>query len=241
MSCRPTQRRLSALIDDELTTGEASLLKAHLVRCPECRAAANQLHRLKRAMRDLDRLEPPVGIFERSLHHLERGPARGTWLWPTIGGSLALAATLTGVVLWMDVDPPWAATGGAPAARATNATARPAVAAVSPAVEAFDAAELHYRDAVQSLRRIARRESGRWRAAQREKLEGDLRLFDAALERSRSALEIAPVDPQARELHFAAYRHQIRYLQEAILGAVSDGPRPKRSLDLGTMPVLWQP
>lgn len=58
-------RRLTALIDDELSAAERDRVHAHLVRCAACRAEANELRALKKRMRGLQDLAAGDDLTQR--------------------------------------------------------------------------------------------------------------------------------------------------------------------------------
>lgn len=94
MNCRAVKKRLSALLDGELTERERARCLSHLEHCPECRAAYEQLLRLHEAAAVPE--EIPAGLEERILASVMRSelpeePVRRRRLWPA---SVALGAVM---------------------------------------------------------------------------------------------------------------------------------------------------
>jgi anti-sigma factor RsiW len=58
-------RRLTALVDGELSAAERDRAHAHLVRCAACRAEANELRALKKRMRGLQDLAADTDLTQR--------------------------------------------------------------------------------------------------------------------------------------------------------------------------------
>jgi anti-sigma factor RsiW len=58
-------RRLTALIDGELSAAERDRVHAHLARCAPCRAEANELRALKKRMRALQDLAADADLTQR--------------------------------------------------------------------------------------------------------------------------------------------------------------------------------
>lgn len=60
---RRLRRYVERLVDREATTREAELARAHLQRCPKCRAAARLLAQMKDALRHRAHREPdPLAV-----------------------------------------------------------------------------------------------------------------------------------------------------------------------------------
>ena len=58
-------RRLTALIDGELSAAERDRVHAHLARCAACRAEANELRALKKRLRGLQDLAADADLTQR--------------------------------------------------------------------------------------------------------------------------------------------------------------------------------
>lgn len=64
MNCERVQNLLSAYLDNELTTEEHRLVRAHLVTCAECNCEYEAMSDVKARLSSLESLEVPPGFFE---------------------------------------------------------------------------------------------------------------------------------------------------------------------------------
>ncbi|MBM3494396.1 MAG: zf-HC2 domain-containing protein [Armatimonadetes bacterium] len=139
--CLDIGSRLAAYIEQELSVAEARLVRAHLERCPVCRADAA---RMGRALEGLRRLQPVAlptdlrgQLFARiALSERPARPALGRLRWAGAAAALALAVVSTAVVMRTGRDAGTRAAGPS-AVRIETAKSREPIAAMDP-VSAMD-------------------------------------------------------------------------------------------------------
>jgi len=68
---------LSAYVDGELTPRETEGVRAHLESCAECRRELQYISEARTLVRGLPPVDPPFGLFERSLRRRSRWAGRG--------------------------------------------------------------------------------------------------------------------------------------------------------------------
>ncbi|MBN1550223.1 zf-HC2 domain-containing protein, partial [bacterium] len=59
MNCSKVQENLSAFLDNELTASDMTAIKAHLIRCSECRQERDRLEKIGSSLRSLPPLQVP--------------------------------------------------------------------------------------------------------------------------------------------------------------------------------------
>jgi anti-sigma factor RsiW len=198
VSC--SSEKLSALLDGDLSSREASLLRAHAESCAACTRMLGELSALKIAL-DAERAHPPEpmgdGWAELAARLGPTGPAprsRWRWLWaPTA----ALACAL--VIL------------------AVRQTLRPRGPSddqlIAQAEAEFHRADAQYQHAVEKIRAVAQKQTHSPQFA-----EAQAKL-DAAVEECRTVARERPSDADAEQLLFAAYRKQMDFYERQLVEA----------------------
>lgn len=92
MNCQQTTQRMQSWLDGELDAETLSAFRAHLDRCPRCRAKADDWRALQAALRDLPAPVPPPGLTERMWAARAKRNRRAVALAAAASVVLALAA-----------------------------------------------------------------------------------------------------------------------------------------------------
>ena len=218
MTCKKIQPRLSAWLDDELDSARASKIDAHLRDCDACRQVAADLRAMVAAASGVDPKDAPLATFSAILSRLdERKRARP--FFPRFAFAAAALATMAAVVwvIWprVEVDSPSLAKRGSAAALTVESRADRRL--LASAKRELARAELHYRRAIQSLRKMATEDADAWPKKRKRHYEHKLAQIEATVARYRRTAGLAPVDPGVQQMLFGAYRAQIGYMQRAIL------------------------
>jgi anti-sigma factor RsiW len=202
----PSLERLNEYLDSDLDPRERREVEQHLVRCPECRQAADGLAAVVRAAFELEEVAPPARAWESIASSLRgrKAPASNRPL--SLRGALALAATLVlGVSLWL----------------AIRAGEREAPAGASELAEMVArellAAESHYGKAIEGLEQIVAQNQGVLPEELAAELGRNLVLIDTAIHESRSAIAAKPQSPAAQQSLLQALRSKVTLLQNTIL------------------------
>ncbi len=101
MNCTNVKDKLSALLDNELSASESTAVKAHIIRCPQCRAQRESMENMGSLLRAL----PPVTAdpdFEFKVYagiRRQASPVHRTWSsrWRLI--MAPMAALFIGIVI----------------------------------------------------------------------------------------------------------------------------------------------
>lgn len=70
------EERLSALLDDELSDGDALTVTRHLAECGRCMAELEEIRSARSALRDLPRVDPPPELIPAAAQAAARGRHR---------------------------------------------------------------------------------------------------------------------------------------------------------------------
>jgi putative zinc finger protein len=222
---------LSAYADGDLPAAETHLIRAHLADCTRCAGVLTELGALASATRTLDRPEPPPSLWPAVAGALDRHE-RPWWMALRLFGTGALAGAAAVSVAALALSS-WRAHEASPAAAPQPpVVAAPIAAARDPLLDEaeseFARAAAAYESSIEKLRGLIAREEPRW--TQEERALYSERLFDLddAIARSREIARKSPADSAGNEQLFAAYRHKIAFLAEAVHrgGAWSGGERP---------------
>jgi hypothetical protein len=99
MTCGQAIEFLDDYLDARLNGARVMAVRDHLAACPDCSAAVEQERRLREALKNLPRAQPPPGFVDRVLRRaVERGRERRRTLWFTMAAGGAIAA---GLALWV--------------------------------------------------------------------------------------------------------------------------------------------
>jgi hypothetical protein len=158
------------------------------------------------ATRDLAAPEPPPALWTRieaRLDEKER-PRRRFWLLAPVGAFAAAALVL-------------ALRLGRPVPPSDDAL-------LADAQAEFQKAEQHYARAALDLRALSARERERWPDEKRRRFDDALVAHRDTVERSRREALARPVDPEAQERLYGAYRREIAFLQDALMRSAAVDP-----------------
>lgn len=218
MSCDRFELLIGDLVDGTLDGAPRHALEAHLASCPACSRLADELLVVRRSARALPPMDPPQAAWARVSSAIdgERAARRGASHWRRVVLPLAAAAVLVAAVaagvLWRRTPAP-AAPASATAA-VDPATASPAELLGSVEVE-LQQAEKHFESAVAGLEALARD-----RQALDPEVAADLQksllVVDRAIGESRAALRVEPLNTEAQDSLFDAFRSKIALLQDTI-------------------------
>jgi hypothetical protein len=153
MTCKEIEALLPALLEGALPADEAKRLEDHLMRCPSCGKALEDLKASGRMLGNLDEVEPPPWLKTRVMAQVREEAAQKTGILRKLFYPLyikipvqALATVLIAFVAWnvyktgepeyRQIAPPPAAVQEAPVARApSDAVKAPQPAPVPPAMQ----------------------------------------------------------------------------------------------------------
>jgi anti-sigma factor RsiW len=113
MHCAAVRKQLNRYLDAELAPGVRREIELHLLACPACRQALNQLDRIDRIWAALKPPPAPEGFAERLMREARRRTApkpSWSWLWlqwwreqplamRAAAGSVVLAGGLAGLTM----------------------------------------------------------------------------------------------------------------------------------------------
>jgi anti-sigma factor RsiW len=212
-SCERYHEAIGDLVDATLSSVDRRELEDHLAVCPECRALADDLRRLRTLARGLESRVPPPALWQRIERAIEKGPGqRRTFSWNWGASGLAAAALIIaaiGVTVWRQP-------GAAPATPERRDEAPMSAIELANSVEAeLRLAEQHYENAIVGLERLARdRQVLDPQIA--ATLQRNLQIIDSAITESRAALRTQPANDSAQQSLFEAFRTKIALLEDTI-------------------------
>jgi hypothetical protein len=198
--------KLSAWVDGDLPNAEAARVKAHVGGCVTCQRVVDELTALKRGLAALPELEAP-DHWRALQQKLNAAPAPARWRWLVPVGATAMAAVL--------------AVGAARVVRWHKGRGLSDDAIIAQAELEFRAADAQYEHAIERLRSVADKARAEWPAARRGEYDAAQAQLAAAIERCRGVAREHPADDEAEQLLFAAYKKQIRFLEDQMMR----GPR----------------
>lgn len=101
MNCHQINENLSAFIDNELSSDDTNIVKAHLIRCSGCRQQRDKMEEIGRNIRYMAPLTTPADFEFRVFAGIRKHEARRTnrffWRWQTI--LLPAACLIVGILL----------------------------------------------------------------------------------------------------------------------------------------------
>ena len=215
MDCAAVRSRLSLHADGDLPQGERELVETHLVTCEACRGLLRDLDRLRRASASLGAVTPPDHVWLqvagrmrierpeafRTPAQRERRAAMGQWL----GLAAALVLITTGAYYFVRSTPP--------AAPQSNAVAAPTVESVSDELAEIMAG---FDRTIQNLQRLAQSPDSQLDPVLAESLAHNMRVIEAAIQDSRTALEANPASEMARESLLDALQRKVTVLTATV-------------------------
>jgi hypothetical protein len=219
MSCTRSRQEIQELVDGTLTRIRAAELQQHLDRCPECRALADDLQRVRDVAATLEPLTPPDHVWlqiagrlrqEGRVHDAPLPPShRQQYVWLAIAAMLVIAvgASLMLVIPRFRGSPSVADGSGA-----GNAVAADAV--QSGIEDLRKAAQLLQSGATKLKEGLGTGEE--LPPAVASALDSGLREFDRAIAESSAAMQQDPQNVAARRSLFDALQRKISLLQDTI-------------------------
>jgi hypothetical protein len=213
--CARYRDAIHELIDGSLGPLRRAELDQHLDLCDDCRALADDLHKIRRATDALDRPLPPDRAWLQIAGRL-RQEGRVTAAVPVAArrsraAILALAAALTLAVgsslymLW-----PRQQDSG------TQAGNVPAPSSVESISQELELATQHYQNAITKLEQVAKSGDESIDPQTAATLQKTLLVIDQAIAESRAALNAEPQSGAARDSLFDALRRKVTLLQDTI-------------------------
>ncbi len=220
MNCDVYQVQIGDLVDGTLDPPSEQRLVAHLARCPDCRAMADDFKAIHLASHGLEQPVPPDRVWTRLSAALEaERHERPRWwtisfapTWRIAAVALALLLIVAGITwrAWRHVTP-------GPAVVATE----PGQPTVDPdlvrSVETeLKLAEEHYEKAIAGLEQITNAGRSTLDPQVAAVLQKNLSVIDQAIGESRAALRTQPANEVAQESLFGALRSKVALLQETL-------------------------
>jgi anti-sigma factor RsiW len=219
VSCEQYESLIAELVDGTLDGAPRHELENHLAACAACTRLAEDLLVVRRAARALPPFELPSTGWARISAAIEAEPtaelAPKRWqrrVLPLAAAAVLVAAIATAVIWRRPVEP----TG--PAQTATvpldHATATSAELQGSVEAEVLQA-EKHLESAVASLEVLARDRQA-LDPQDAAELQKNILVVDQAIGESKAALKTQPMNTQAQDSLFEAFRTKIALLQDTI-------------------------
>lgn len=209
MTCQAYDERLGDYVDGALHADDARRVDAHLVTCARCRGIAADFAAIRSMARSLEPHAPPPRVWHAvsaATRAARPSPLRG-WLlgWQPVAATAAVALIAT-ALSWV---------GGQLSTFNTAAPATQAAATLDTGFidEAHDAAEAHYVSAIAGLEALTSVERTALEPEMVDVLDSGMTVIDAAIDRSREALEREPESQLAQESLFQALRNKVALLQ----------------------------
>jgi anti-sigma factor RsiW len=221
VSCERFEPLIGDLVDGTLDGAPRHALEAHLAGCASCSRLADELLVIRRVARTLPVMDPSaaVGLRVSAAVELERAARRPAPQWRRLLIPLAAAAVLVAGLAAAVVLRRGATAPAAPATATTRPAVDPATATSAELLGSVEAelqqAERHFESAVAGLEVLARdRQALDPQVA--SDLQKNLLVIDRAIGESRAALTVEPLNTQAQESLFDAFRSKIALLQDTI-------------------------
>lgn len=212
MNCNDVRERLYELVDGSLPASDAHRIEAHLEHCDSCRAERDELGDLLERSAALSRtIQPRHDLWPGILD----GMAGGRVVRPRFGGGAApgaprwglLAAAALALVVLSSGLTAVLLHGGAPVEPG------PRVQAGTVAWREFTAAEREYRQIGDELLRALQERRGSLSEETIRVVESNLALIDAAIRKTRAALERDPANAGLANTLTDVYRKRVDFLR----------------------------
>ena len=224
MDCKFTERSLSEYLEGELTAQQALELEEHLNACAACHQLLDEYRRIISACRALPDYEarrelwvtarPRIRVTGKEASTIQVGPTRQAGdplvvlldrllfyrrvAYASIGLALLSFSVWIGQFLYQ---PGFALEESEPMELATLEVRR---------------AEIHYRNAIESLSQVLETSKERWSNDVRAVVEQNLRTIDKSIADCRAAIRNNPRNPEAQGYLLAAYRKKFELLKSLL-------------------------
>jgi len=225
MDCKFTERNLSEYLEGELTAQQVLELEGHLNACEPCRRHLNKYQRLLSACRALpdyearqelwSRIKPrihepdkktvalPIGLLGQARDPLvvllERLVFYRRVAYASIGVALLSFSVWIGQFLYQ------------PGFGLESDSEPTELAALE-----VRKAEIHYKNAIESLTQVLEASKGQWSADVRAVVEQNLRTIDISIADCRAAIRKEPGNLEAQTYLLAAYRKKFELLKSLL-------------------------
>ena len=220
-TCREIQPELSLLVDSRLRAETEVRVREHLGSCAACRGVLADLHRLRRATREIGPIAPPDHVWLQVAGNLrqtdtssrtERTRPRGP-IWQWAGLAAALVLVTGGLYLVQRTQRGQPAPSGSAATQADNAAPTGSVEAIA---DELNLAAAHYERALTELEAMTKTSDSPVDDTVATDVRESLGAIDLAIAESRAALASNPQSEPARDSLFDALRRKITVLQTTV-------------------------
>jgi hypothetical protein len=220
MECKFTERSLSEYLEGELSAAQALELEEHLNECASCSLLLDEYRRIVSACRALPDYESRQELWIPIKRQIRQSEAPAAPVSRVRNAPEPMVALLGRMVFYRRVA--YASIGIAllsfsvwigqflyQSDRGFMPDAEPAELA---ALEVRKA-EIHYRNAIESLTQELEASKGQWNAELRQVVDQNLRTIDASIAECRLAIRKEPQNPAAPTYLLAAYRKKVELLK----------------------------
>jgi hypothetical protein len=221
MDCAKYRDAIQELADGTLGSIRKAELQMHLDQCPDCRALAADLIKIRDAASGLEPIEPPEGAWLQIAGRLRQEgrveqqatpaihPRHRSMIVLAIAASLVLAVGLSIYLLLPRHQNP------AQTAQVTPGNAAADDPVKSLAVE-LQLADQHTQNAIAKLEEALKSNANGIDPQVAELLQKDMKVMDQAIAESRAAIAADPANTAARDSLFDALRRKAVMLQDTI-------------------------
>jgi Putative zinc-finger len=220
MDCKFTERSLSEYLEGELTATQALELEEHLNACGSCSQLLDEYRRIVSACRALPDYEARQELWIPIKRQLRQGPVSAVPVSTVRNAAEPLATLLGRMVFYRRVAyvsisiallsfSVWIGQFLYPSDRGLMPDSETAELAVLEVRKA----EIHYRNAIESLTQVLETSKGQWSPELRQVVEQNLRTIDASIADCRLAIRREPQNLEAKTYLLAAYRKKFELLK----------------------------